>query len=133
VDYNTNKLVNNYNPKVIFTQALKPTNKADFYFQKSHHSLANPKKCVINTTGKRAVNELTHQLSNPSLNAYHSDKYYTIEESSKKIKNHHHFQTSLARFGDSSPTKKELLKINKMKRDFEMYIDDKDQIDLNEL
>ena len=73
---------------------------------------------------------MTHQLSNPSLNAYHAQKYYTIEEEAKKNKKNQYFQSSLSRFGDASLSKKELLKINKMRRDFDMYIDDKDQINL---
>ena len=82
---------------MLFTQNSKP--KEDFYFQRSQKSLGKTKKCLINSTSKRSVNELAHQLSNPTLNAYHAEKYHTIEEEAKKVKKSTYTQSSLARFG----------------------------------
>lgn len=116
IDEATNKLVSNCNPKIIFTQTITPNEKEDFYFQRSVNSLSNPKNCIINSTSKRSINELTHQLKNPKLNSYNSDKYFTIKESCKQTNGTNAIQANLPRFSDNSPSKKELLVLNKLKK-----------------
>lgn len=134
IDGKTNKLVSNYNPKILFTQTLNTTGneKEDFYFQRSHKPLGKGSKMIINSTSKRIPNELTHQLSNPNFYTYNHHQQLSIK--SQKKKDDAIFSKSIARFPDkSSPSKKELLKLNRISKDFKQYISTNEMLDLQKL
>jgi hypothetical protein len=73
--------VSNYNPKILFTQTLSASGnqKEDFYFQRSHKPLEKGNKMVIDSSSKRAPNELMHQLSNPNFYTYNPQQQLSIK------------------------------------------------------
>jgi hypothetical protein len=126
--------VSNYNPKILFTQALSSScsEKEDFYFQRSPSSLGKCSQAVINSACQRAPSELIHQLSNPDFYSYNPHKYLSITASNKKKDTV--FTKSISRYPpQGSPTKKDLLKLNRITQEFKEYIDSNEKIDLEKL
>lgn len=116
-DPKTGKLVNNPNPKIIFAQNLKETDKKDdYYFQRPHASLASKNKIILSGKSKRSSPELVHQLASPKVTKYCAEKYQCIEEDAKNGSVGNAFISKLDRFGEESPSKKDILRLNKLKK-----------------